>query len=600
MPEEEEGQEPEETEGQEPEEMEFDEEAEAGPGRHLRMRKSHHKKGGKHGKSHAKGTKGKGKHHGKHAKKDGESTHKSRKLEAADEGDAEEEFDFTMTVDADEEDKRFQHHSFKGKHMKKHGKGANTPSKKELMKELFAVKKQLALNQMKLEAEQKFIEVDDKAIVTTKAKLVALVKAGADKATIAEVAAILAAEELKETETKKDMVSEVELIKTEKAEAEKLWDEIKSMKGNWKQRMEMMKSGDKKALWKQLMALKKEIGTKKVEVMALKKADYIDEKAIDTLKAKVEALTKAHASSKTIAEAVLLLTAEVEKDHEIKVDITKEEAAIKADVAEAKKIWAEIKGDAKHGKGRHGGRPIVNAAHEDHREHPHHRPTHEDPREELRAIVHEKEDLMHRERKDGWEKKFLAINEKKIAAEKEEIETLKKEKADPKKIEALERDLEMRWGKEQWVEKSLAVDAKMVPAEAADLEEKWERFEQDTEGRHHEGHHGDHHRHHGGCGHHGHHGHRHHGHCPVPCLLAALFIAHIYSLHKFRASLHALDAAKSAPAVSAAQVDEESVAAFVAVPITHSRFGVNPEDKQEYPVVSVPTNYVIADGNNMC
>ena len=273
---------------------------------------------------------------------------------------------------------------------------------------------------------------------------------------------------------------------------------------------------------------------------------------------------------------------------------------------------------------RHHGRPTVGDSrrgHDEHREHrhPHHRPHHENPREEIRSIIHEKEDIMDRERKDGWEKKFLPMNEKKMAYEKAEIEKLKKEKADPKKIEYLEKDLKERWAKEMEIKKQLEVDGKMIPAESADLEEKWEKFEKDTRGhhgerhhggegrhhwwgRHHNGegrenwmarhpwlarhiwwarHHGEEGRHHGGhrCpgrhGHHGgegrhggHHGRRHHHCCPVPFILAAVFAAHLVSLHKYRKSLHALDAAKkAAPTTNTPKVDEESVAGFVAIPI---------------------------------
>jgi hypothetical protein len=74
------------------------------------------------------------------------------------------------------------------------------------------VKKELALNELKLEAEKKFIEVDDKAINSTKAKLESLIEAKADNKTISEVMAILAAEQLKETETKKAMEDELVLI----------------------------------------------------------------------------------------------------------------------------------------------------------------------------------------------------------------------------------------------------------------------------------------------------------------------------------------------------------------------------------------------------
>jgi len=36
------------------------------------------------------------------------------------------------------------------------------------MKELYAVKKELAINELKLKADKRFIEVDDKAILSTK------------------------------------------------------------------------------------------------------------------------------------------------------------------------------------------------------------------------------------------------------------------------------------------------------------------------------------------------------------------------------------------------------------------------------------------------
>jgi len=157
---------------------------------------------------------------------------------------------------------------------------------------------------LKLKADKRFIEVDDKAILSTKEKLQALVKAKASKKTIAKVAVILAAEEGKKADATKDMVSELELIKTEKAEVDKLWNEIKSMKGHGKHHKYMMRDGNKKALWKKLMALKKEIAMKDKKLIMDKKMEYLDEKEIGVLKAKVEALVKAHADNKTIAEVV--------------------------------------------------------------------------------------------------------------------------------------------------------------------------------------------------------------------------------------------------------------------------------------------------------
>jgi len=56
---------------------------------------------------------------------------------------------------------------------------------------------------MKLKSEKKFIEVDDKAIASTKTKLAALIKAKADNKTIKKVKTILAVEQKKEIEAKK-------------------------------------------------------------------------------------------------------------------------------------------------------------------------------------------------------------------------------------------------------------------------------------------------------------------------------------------------------------------------------------------------------------
>lgn len=104
-------------------------------------------------------------------------------------------------------------------------------------------------------------------------------------------------------------------------------------------------NGNKKELWKQLMALKKEIALNEIKVSAEMKEELFLEKSIVALKAKIEALVEAKADNKTIAELVLILTAENDKDHQIKVNISIEESAIKEEMVEAKKIWAEIKGN---------------------------------------------------------------------------------------------------------------------------------------------------------------------------------------------------------------------------------------------------------------
>ena len=565
QPEEEDGEEP------QPEEEEDDEEQESGHGRHLRFRRSHRRKGGK------KGRKGKTDKYGKRdngIRKDIRNhKSKSRKLKA----------------------------EYEGK------------SKVELLKELMALKSKIAVNQVKLETEEKFIEVDDKAIKTTEEKLAELIKnPNKNHTVIAEIeilSMMLLEEKNKEAAAKKEVQDETTEIETEKVQADKLWAEIKNMKGNLKRFQRMFEKGDNKKLWAELMQLKKEIAENEAKLKELKEEDAIDLKAIDKTKAAIEHLVKEHASNKTIAELVLLLDQEVDKDNSLKADMSVAEADIKQEIIEAKKIWAEIKNNRGFGGRRHHGG-------DERRHHRNHR-HHENPREELRDIVHEKEDVMHRERKDGWEKKFLNMNDKKMAYEKEEIAKLKKEGADPKKIEYLEKDLEERWAKELDVKKQLEVDAKMIPAENADLEEKWVEFDRDTQHhdgghqpwwrRHHQnwwggegqGHHNrcpGRHGHHGGHdGHHGHH-HRHHHCCPVPWILAGLFTAHMIFLHKYRKSLHDLNEAKKAPAV---QVDQEQPAGFVAVPIAPT-FSINADvDKQEYPVVSQPTNYVISKNNNI-
>jgi hypothetical protein len=105
----------------------------------------------------------------------------------------------------------------------------DTPSKKELLKKLWAVKKQMYQDEMKLKAEMKMVKYEDQAIIMTEAKLKALVEKKAPKAEIAAVTEALKVEKTKEAELKKDEVVEQGKIKSEAAEAKKLWAEIKKL-----------------------------------------------------------------------------------------------------------------------------------------------------------------------------------------------------------------------------------------------------------------------------------------------------------------------------------------------------------------------------------
>merc|ERR1719253_1639999 len=106
-----------------------------------------------------------------------------------------------------------------------------------------------------------------------------------------------------------------------------------------------MDGGDKKHLWKKLMALKKDIGAKKEELSGLEQKVQAEEKLIGALKAKIEYLVKNHASNKTIAELVQKLTSLVEQENTLKADISVDEADINKESSEAEKIWEEIQAE---------------------------------------------------------------------------------------------------------------------------------------------------------------------------------------------------------------------------------------------------------------
>merc|ERR1712166_1303616 len=111
----------------------FENEPEAGPGRHLRVRSHHRRKGGRKGK-HA---------HNRHNKGNSKIS-KNRKLSENEED--EDDMDNGFEYASGSIDQKFSHHAF-GQHNKRHGRGGS--SKKELLKELFVVKKELAINELK-------------------------------------------------------------------------------------------------------------------------------------------------------------------------------------------------------------------------------------------------------------------------------------------------------------------------------------------------------------------------------------------------------------------------------------------------------------------
>lgn len=300
-------------------------------------------------------------------------------------------------------------------------------------------------------------------------------------------------------------------------------------------------NGNKKELWKQLMALKKEIALNEIKVSAEMKEELFLEKSIVALKAKIEALVEAKADNKTIAELVLILTAENDKDHQIKVNISIEESAIKEEMVEAKKIWAEIKGNKTE-------RPIVLAVNEEnemthlhwnntnntyphhhgnhtngtcphhHGNHtngtnPHHNhtngtcPHHHDHKHHREHHGHHDHHRKHHGHHEHYPKHHHRHHRHHEAGNKGRHED--------------ERNAEL--------------------FESGFAHQNGGNDQRNHKCPHHNDHHGKHH-----C-------------CPVPIILAALFAAHVYLLHKFRASLHQLDDANAAPApvAQANQVDEE-------------------------------------------
>jgi len=207
------------------------------------------------------------------------------------------------------------------------------------LKELMAVKKQMATNMLKLEADKKFVEMDDKLITVTKEKLAELEKSGATKEQIASVKAALDVEMAKEAEAKKDEVAETDLITKEKAEAAKLWEEIKNLPGS----EEKGDTPTKKELMKKLYAVKKQLWANEMKIKAEDQLVKYDEQVIAETKTKLAELKKKGAPQKEIDAVTQALKLEVEKEGEIQKDEATRKELVTKEQAEVKEIIEEIK-----------------------------------------------------------------------------------------------------------------------------------------------------------------------------------------------------------------------------------------------------------------
>ena len=202
-----------------------------------------------------------------------------------------------------------------------------------------AVKKQMATNMLKLEADKKFVEMDDKLITVTKEKLAELEKSGATKEQIASVKAALDVEMVKEAEAKKDEVAETDLITKEKAEAAKLWEEIKNLPGS----EEKGDTPTKKELMKKLYAVKKQLWANEMKIKAEDQLVKYDEQVIAETKTKLAELKKKEAPQKEIDAVTQALKLEVEKEGEIQKDEATRKELVTKEQAEVKEIIEEIK-----------------------------------------------------------------------------------------------------------------------------------------------------------------------------------------------------------------------------------------------------------------
>ena len=202
-----------------------------------------------------------------------------------------------------------------------------------------AVKKQMATNMLKLEADKKFVEMDDKLITVTKEKLAELEKSGATKEQIASVKAALDVEMVKEAEAKKDEVAETDLITKEKAEAAKLWEEIKNLPGS----EEKGDTPTKKELMKKLYAVKKQLWANEMKIKAEDQLVKYDEQVIAETKTKLAELKKKGAPQKEIDAVTQALKLEVKKEGEIQKDEATRKELVTKEQAEVKEIIEEIK-----------------------------------------------------------------------------------------------------------------------------------------------------------------------------------------------------------------------------------------------------------------
>ena len=224
-------------------------------------------------------------------------------------------------------------------HVEKHLDSEAGPSKKELLKELYAVKKQIAEHTIKLKAEEQFVIKDKKLIAATEAELKKLVAAGASKEKIASVTAALAVEKKQEALALKDEPLEKELIEKETAEAKKLWEEIKKLPGS----EEKGDSPSKKELMKKLWAVKKQMWHNEMKLQSEEYMVKLDDKAIAKTEGILKKLVEEKASKEKIEAVTATLTLEKAKEAEIVKDEAAVKTAITAEKAEAEKIWAEIK-----------------------------------------------------------------------------------------------------------------------------------------------------------------------------------------------------------------------------------------------------------------
>lgn len=145
-----------------------------------------------------------------------------------------------------------------------HHKKFMDPTKQDLLKEYYEVKKEMAVNTLKLEADKKFVEMDEKLIEVTQQKLDTLIKNGATKEQIDSVQNALDVEKQKEADAVADEAKEQELLEKESAEADELWEKIKNLPGS----QETGATPTKQELLEKLAEVKREYYANEVKVKA--------------------------------------------------------------------------------------------------------------------------------------------------------------------------------------------------------------------------------------------------------------------------------------------------------------------------------------------